>query len=149
MAPAGKPAEGGAGALHRALAYLPSYKKEALGAFLALILVSAAPLATPQLIAHAVDRGVTPAGSLRVILPAVGVAVVRGAFQFLQGYLAERTSQGVAYNLRNALFEKIERLGFGYYDRQETGQLVTWLTGDVEQIRTFAGSGVVQLASAG
>ncbi|WP_207955762.1 ABC transporter ATP-binding protein [Rubrobacter marinus] len=66
----------------------------------------------------------------------------------MQGYLAEKASQGVAYDLRNALFEKIERLGFGYYDRQETGQLVTRLTSDVEQIRTFAGSGVVQLASA-
>jgi ATP-binding cassette subfamily B protein len=54
----------------------------------------------------------------------------------------------VAYDLRNVLFEKIERLGFGYYDRVETGQLVTRLTSDVEQIRTFAGSGVVQLAAA-
>ena len=152
MAPTGKKAEGGAGALRRALAYLRSYKKEAVGAFLALILVSVANLATPQLIAYAVDRGVTPPGSLQAILLAVGglvgLAVLRGGFQFLQGYLAERASQGVAYDLRNALFEKIERLGFGYYDRQETGQLVTRLTSDVEQIRTFAGSGVVQLASA-
>jgi ATP-binding cassette subfamily B protein len=66
----------------------------------------------------------------------------------LQGYLAERASQGVAYDLRNTLFAKIERLSFSYYDRVETGQLVTRLTSDVEQIRTFAGSGVVQLASA-
>jgi ATP-binding cassette, subfamily B, multidrug efflux pump len=66
----------------------------------------------------------------------------------LQGYLAERASQGVAYDLRNDLFAKIERLGFGYYDRVETGQLVTRLTSDVEQIRSFAGSGVVQLAAA-
>jgi ATP-binding cassette subfamily B protein len=54
----------------------------------------------------------------------------------------------VAYDLRNDLFAKIERLGFGYYDRVETGQLVTRLTSDVEQIRTFVGSGVVQLAAA-
>ena len=148
----GKATKGSAGALRRALAYLRSYMREAVGAFLALLLVSTANLATPQLIAYAVDRGVTPPGSLRAILLAVGglvgVAVLRGGFQFLQGYLAERASQGVAYDLRNALFEKIERLGFGYYDRQETGQLVTRLTSDVEQIRTFAGSGVVQLASA-
>jgi len=39
-------------------------------------------------------------------------------------------------------------LGFAYYDRVETGQLVTRLTSDVEQIRTFVGSGVVQLAAA-
>jgi ATP-binding cassette subfamily B multidrug efflux pump len=137
--------------LRRALAYLRSYKKETLGAFLALLLVSAANLAAPQLIAYTIDSGIG-ARQLDVILFALGglvaVALTRGLFTFLQGYLAERVSQGVAYDLRNALFAKIERLSFSYYDRVETGQLVTRLTSDVEQIRTFAGSGVVQLASA-
>ncbi|MCA1728503.1 MAG: ABC transporter ATP-binding protein/permease [Actinobacteria bacterium] len=142
---------GGLGAVRRALGYLRSYKGEALGAFVALVLSSAASLATPQLIAYAIDHGIAPR-RLNVILLAVGglivAAVLRGLFQFLQGYLAERASQGVAYDLRNDLFAKIERLGFSYYDRVETGQLVTRLTSDVEQIRTFAGSGVVQLAAA-
>jgi ATP-binding cassette subfamily B protein len=131
--------------------YLRSYKGEAFGAFGALLLSSAASLATPQLIAYAIDYGITPR-SLNIILLAVGglvtAALLRGLFQFLQGYLAERASQGVAYDLRNNLFAKIERLGFSYYDRAETGQLVTRLTSDVEQIRTFVGSGVVQLAAA-
>ncbi len=139
------------GAVRRALWYLRSYKGEAFGAFGALLLSSAASLATPQLIAYAIDSGIAPR-SLNVILLAVGglmtAALLRGLFQFLQGYLAERASQGVAYDLRNDLFAKIERLGFGYYDRVETGQLVTRLTSDVEQIRTFVGSGVVQLAAA-
>ncbi len=137
--------------MRRALGYLRSYKGEAFGAFGALVLSSAASLATPQLIAYAIDEGIAPR-SLNVILLAVSglvaAALLRGLFQFLQGYLAERASQGVAYDLRNDLFAKIERLGFGYYDRVETGQLVTRLTSDVEQIRTFAGSGVVQLAAA-
>jgi ATP-binding cassette, subfamily B, multidrug efflux pump len=141
----------GLASVRRALGYLRSYKAEASGAFVALVLSSAASLATPQLIRVAIDGGIVPR-SLRVILLAVGglvgAALLRGLFQFLQGYLAERASQGVAYDLRNVLFEKIERLGFGYYDRVETGQLVTRLTSDVEQIRTFAGSGVVQLAAA-
>ena len=118
---------------------------------MALVLASAASLATPQLIAYAIDSGISTR-RLDVVLIAVGglvaAAVLRGLFQFLQGYLAERASQGVAYDLRNDLFAKIERLGFSYYDRVETGQLVTRLTSDVEQIRTFAGSGIVQLAAA-
>nr|MDQ3590208.1 ABC transporter ATP-binding protein/permease [Actinomycetota bacterium] len=142
---------GGLGAVRRALLYLRSYKGEAFGAFLALLLASGATLVTPQLIAYAIDSGIAPR-RLGVILLAVGglagAALLRGLFTFLQGYLAERASQGVAYDLRNDLFAKIERLGFGYYDRVETGQLVTRLTSDVEQIRSFAGSGVVQLAAA-
>jgi ATP-binding cassette, subfamily B, multidrug efflux pump len=142
---------GGLGAVRRALLYLRSYKAEASGAFLALLLASAASLVTPQLIAYAIDSGIAPR-RLGIILLAVGglagAALLRGLFTFLQGYLAERASQGVAYDLRNDLFARIERLGFGYYDRVETGQLVTRLTSDVEQIRSFAGNGVVQLAAA-
>ncbi len=141
----------GIGAVRRALGYLRSYKLESGGAFLALLLVTAANLVTPLLIGRAIDGGISPR-QLNVLLTMVaglvGVALARGLFTFLQGYLAERASQGVAYDLRNALFERIGRLSFSYYDRVQTGQLVTRLTNDVEQIRTFTGSGVVQLANA-
>ena len=142
---------GGLRAVRRALMYLRSYKGEAFAAFASLILASAASLTAPQLIRIAIDEGIA-LRELNVILLAVGglaaAALLRGLFTFLQGYLAERASQGVAFDLRNELFAKIERLGFGYYDRVETGQLVTRLTSDVEQIRTFAGTGVVQMAAA-
>ncbi|MGF1472831.1 MAG: ABC transporter ATP-binding protein [Rubrobacteraceae bacterium] len=141
----------GAGAVRRALGYLRSYKPEAGGALVALLLVTGANLMTPLLIGRAIDDGIRP-GRLNVIMlmvaGLVGVALSRGLFQFLQGYLAERASQGVAYDLRNALFERIGRLSFSYYDRVQTGQLVTRLTNDVEQIRTFTGSGVIQLGNA-
>jgi ATP-binding cassette subfamily B protein len=120
-------------------------------AVLSLLLVSGANLATPLLIGRAIDEGIGPRrlGVIFVVVGwLVGLALARALFTFLQGYLAERASQGVAYDLRDALFERIERLSFSYYDRAQTGQLVTRLTSDVEQIRTFAGSGVVQLANA-
>ncbi|HET7269595.1 MAG TPA: ABC transporter ATP-binding protein, partial [Rubrobacter sp.] len=141
----------GAGALRRALAYLRSYRRESIGAVVSLLMVSGANLATPVLIGRAIDDGIGPR-RLEVIFLIVGgliaLALARGLFTFLQGYLAERASQGVAYDLRDALFERIERLSFSYYDRVQTGQLVTRLTSDVEQIRAFAGAGVVQLANA-
>lgn len=137
--------------MRRALGYLRLYKPEAFGAFTALLCVTAANLVTPLLIGRAIDDGIRP-GRLNVLLfvvaGLVGVALARGLFTFLQGYLAERASQGVAYDLRNALFERIGRLSFSYYDRVQTGQLVTRLTNDVEQIRTFTGSGVIQLGNA-
>ena len=141
----------GIAALRRALGYLRSYRWESLGALVSLLLVSGANLAAPLLIGRAIDGGIVPQESSVVFLMIGGlvtVAVVRGLFQFLQGYLAERASQGVAFDLRDGLYERIERLSFSYYDRVQTGQLITRLTNDVEQIRTFAGSGVVQLANA-
>jgi ATP-binding cassette, subfamily B, multidrug efflux pump len=144
-------APSGAGAVWRALGYLGHYRRETVGAIAALLLVSAANLAAPQMVRLAVDHGLGPGGRWIMLLWAVGglltIAVARGLFNFAQGYLAERASQGVAYDMRDALFVRIQRLSVSYYDQAQTGQLLTRLTNDVEQVRTFVGAGVVQLAA--
>jgi ATP-binding cassette subfamily B protein len=78
----------------------------------------------------------------------VGVAVIRGIFNFLQGYWSEVASQGVAYDLRNAIFEKLQNLSFSYHDRSQTGKLMTRMTSDVEIVRMFVGRGALMLISA-
>src|SRR5437879_7420653 len=145
-----QPRDGGLQAVRRALAYLRGYRWEAVGAVVALLLVAAANVATPQLIRTAIDVGfmhAQPSALAEAVVGLVLLAFVRGLFMFLQGYLAERASQGVAYDLRDALFAQIERLSFSYYDRAQTGQLVTRATNDVEQVRTFVGTGVIQLVA--
>jgi ATP-binding cassette subfamily B protein/subfamily B ATP-binding cassette protein MsbA len=145
-----QPRAGGSQELRRALSYLGGYRREAFGALVALLLVAAANLATPQLIRIAIDVGYTqgqPAVLIEVVIGLIVVALMRGLFTFLQGYLAERASQGVAFELREALFAQIQRLSFSYYDRAQTGQLMTRVTNDVEQVRTFVGTGVIQLAA--
>jgi ATP-binding cassette, subfamily B, multidrug efflux pump len=141
---------GAARAVWRALGYLRHYRGQAAGAIIALLGVSAANLAAPQLIRVAIDRGLAT-GTWPVVLGAVGglvgVAVVRGILNFFQGYLAERASQGVAFDLREGLYARIQRLSFSYYDQAQTGQLLTRLTNDVEQVRAFVGGGVVQMAA--
>ncbi len=74
--------------------------------------------------------------------------IVYGAFAFLQAYWAEKNSQAVAYDLRNDLFAKIQRLSFSYHDRNQTGQLMIRATDDVEKVRLFLGQGLIQLAGA-
>ena len=135
----------------RALFYLRRYRLEALGALLSLLLVSVANLGAPQMIRIAIDHGLARGEQGPVYLAVgglVAIALGRGLFNFLQGYLAERASQGVAFDLRDALFARIQRLSFSYYDQAQTGQLLTRLTSDVEAVRTFVGSGVVQFAAA-
>ncbi|MBM7116039.1 ABC transporter ATP-binding protein [Archangium primigenium] len=143
-------APGSGKALGRALGYLRHYRAETAGALLSLLLASAANLAAPQLVRLAVDRGFGQ-GQRAVVAGAVGglvgLALGRGLFNFLQGYLAERASQGVAFDLRNLLFERLQRLSFSYHDQAQTGQLLTRLTNDVEQVRTFVGGGAVQVVA--
>ncbi len=87
----------------------------------------------------------------RLVALAVGVvafAALRGVFVFLQAYWAERNSQSVAFDLRNDLFAKIQRLSFSYHDQNQTGQLMIRATDDVEKVRLFIGQGLLQLVGA-
>lgn len=54
---------------------------------------------------------------------------------------------GVAYDLRNKIFKKIQNLSFSYHDQAQTSQLLTRITSDVEQIRTFVGTSLIQVVS--
>jgi len=137
--------------LGRALGYMRPYWLPALGAFLSMILVSAANLVSPQLIRYAIDNGIAVGSFAPIVWASIGllgVALVRGLFTFLQGYLAERASQGAAYDMRNQIYGKLQTLSFSFHDQSQTGQLMTRVTSDVEMVRQFIGQGFLQLLSA-
>ncbi len=75
-------------------------------------------------------------------------AVIRAAFSFIQAFMAETMSQGVAFDFRNEIFAKLQRLSFSYYDRNQTGQLMIRATDDVEKVRLFIAQGLVLAAQA-
>lgn len=75
-------------------------------------------------------------------------AIMRGLFSFVQAYMAEKVSQGVAFDFRNDLFAKIQRLSFSYHDQNQTGQLMIRATDDVEKVRLFIAQGLVLAAQA-
>ncbi len=73
----------------------------------------------------------------------VAFAVMRGFFAFAQSYTSERVSQSIAFDFRNDLYAKIQRLSFSYHDRNQTGQLMIRATDDVEKVRLFIGQGLL------
>ena len=73
----------------------------------------------------------------------VAFAITRGLFSYAQTFSGERLSQSVAFELRNELFAKIQRLSFSYHDRNQTGQLMIRATDDVERLRLFLGQGLL------
>jgi len=123
----------------------------AAGAFLSLLVVNAANLITPQLLLRLIDQGIVQMNTAIIWQVAgglVAIALGRGLFTFLQGYLSEYASQGVAYEVRNVLFTRLQNLSFSYHDRAQTGKLMTRMTSDVELVRTFTGMGLLQLLGA-
>jgi ATP-binding cassette subfamily B protein len=114
-------------------------------------MVNAANIAGPYLLRMLIDKGILSLSMEWVWKTVAGlflVAVAKGVFNFTQGYLSEYAAQGVAYELRNAIFEKLNKLSFSYHDQAQTGKLMTRMTSDVEQVRSFISQGLIQLISA-
>ena len=72
------------------------------------------------------------------------VSLVRGIFSYGQSYLADSLSQRAAYDLRNDFFRKLQSLSFGFHDRQQTGNLMSRATADVEAVRWFMSMGLIR-----
>ncbi|MBW4487325.1 MAG: ABC transporter ATP-binding protein/permease [Trichocoleus desertorum ATA4-8-CV12] len=137
--------------LQRVLGSLSAYRWTAIGALLSTLLLTAAYAVTPQLFRWGIDAGIAQK-NLQVVLYSAGwmvaAAIARGLFNFGQSFWAEAASQGVAYDLRNNIFSKIQNLSFSYHDQSQTSQLLTRVTSDIEQIRTFLSTSLMQVISA-
>jgi ATP-binding cassette, subfamily B, multidrug efflux pump len=86
------------------------------------------------------DDALTIMGTAIAIV--VLLAVVRAVASFGQSFFSETLSQSLAFDFRNDLFAKIQRLSFSYHDRQQTGQLMIRATDDVERLRMFVAQGL-------
>ena len=137
--------------IRRALRFLAHYWKTTVGALFSLLLVNVANLYSPQLLRQLIDNGIGQS-NMNLVWTLAGLlvlfAAIRGIFNFLQGYWAEVTSQGVAYELRNSVFAQLQKLSFSYHDQSQTGNLMTRMTSDVELVRFFTGNGLIQIISA-
>ncbi|MBD1823809.1 ABC transporter ATP-binding protein [Cyanobacteria bacterium FACHB-DQ100] len=137
--------------LRRVLQGLKAHRFVAIGAILSLLLLTAATAITPQIFRWGIDQGIAAKNFTVVWESAVLMviaAIARGLFNFGQTFWSEATSQGVAYDLRNQLFTKIETLSFSYHDRSQTSQLITRATSDIEQIRVLIGTSLIQVIGA-
>jgi ATP-binding cassette, subfamily B, multidrug efflux pump len=140
--------------LMRAVRYVGRHRRLAVLAYGSLFIATAAQLIVPQLVRVIIDSVIggvqVQADRASAIQALVGAMVaiilvsgVRALFAFSQQYNAERISQNVAFDFRNELFARIQRLSFSYLDRNQTGQLMIRATDDVEKLRLFIGQGLV------
>ena len=132
------------------------YWKWLVLAFTCLVLAAAASLIVPQIIANALDDAlhIDPitlkvTGNMRLLvtygLVILGVSLLRGVFTFGQNYFSEFIGQKVAYDLRNKLYDRIQRLSFAFHDKAQTGQLMSRATQDVEGVRFSLSGGLVRM----
>ncbi|HEY8573038.1 ABC transporter ATP-binding protein [Phenylobacterium sp.] len=123
----------------------------------ASVLGAIASLTLPKLFGRAVDQAsrllehdvADEARSALVVSAALVIVatVLRGLLTMTAGYLGEALSQRVAYDLRLAFFQQLQRLSFGFHDRIHSGDLITRGMLDLEGARVFIQNGLLQALS--
>ncbi len=117
-------------------------------AFICLVANTGFGLVVPWLIREAIDTVISKGESSFLVLAAaaiIGASILRGAFAYGNHYIGEVTSQKIAYDIRNAIYDQLQRLSFAYHDRTQTGQLMSRATVDVEAVRMFLGRGLMSI----
>ena len=118
-------------------------------AALCVFAASAFVLVQPKLIGWAVQLGVQRSSDKHLLIVAAGAilaaSILRGLFTFGQSYLGEWLSQHVAFDIRNAIYERLQRLSYAYHDKAQIGQIMSRATQDVEGVRFYISMGLLRL----
>jgi len=118
------------------------------GSVLMMGLLTVVGLFRPWVLKNLIDQVIRerhfeqlPYWALAVII----IAVVRSVISFIRQYLGQLGGQNATYDLRNALYDKLQYLHFKFYDNAKTGDLMSRVSADVEAFRMFLSFGFVNL----
>ena len=120
--------------IRRAWAFARPFRWAIVG-FLGSIVVDALIALLPPLIFRAIIDTAIPAGDRRQIWLlaglAVGVAIGDAGLAIVQRWYSARIGEGLIYDLRVALFDKVQRMPVAFFTRTQTGALISRLNNDV------------------
>lgn len=129
---------------------LRPYLSTFLPACACVLLSSGFALAAPFLVQKGVDFAVRPGKvdvhALTLLSVAIFVAaILSGAFRYFYAYLGESIAQRVAYDLREQIYNRLQRLSYAYHDNAQVGQIMSRVTQDVEAVRMYVNQGNLRL----
>jgi ABC-type multidrug transport system fused ATPase/permease subunit len=130
----------------RLLGFLHPYKASLIVSTLLAIASQGAQIALVWVTAHAIDDAIAPrdAGKLWIFVWAiVGLGVLRAAFMAARRLISGKQALAVEMDMRQGLYAHLVRLSFGFYDRHQTGQLMSRATVDLQGVRFFLGYGLI------
>lgn len=117
---------------------LKKYRVAAIAALVMMLIELTVELIQPLLISKIIDDGIQK-GDLPVVWMWGGVLLGSAGIAFIAGiassFFAAHTSQGLGYDLRDKLYDKVQSFSYALFNRFATSSLITRLTGDVTQIQ--------------
>ena len=130
------------------MGFARKYWGQLLLAFVCLVATTVFSLAVPWMLGEGIDSVLSQGERSFLILAAavvIGATALRGLSAYGHTYLSQAVSQRTSYDIRNAIYDRLQRLSFAYHDQAQTGQLMSRATVDVEAIRMFFGNGLLGL----
>jgi ABC-type multidrug transport system fused ATPase/permease subunit len=128
----------------RLLGFLRPYRRGVTVSFLLAAFAMGTGVLIPYLVGRTVNEIEQGGVDLWPLALAVaGAGLFRLAFSVSRRLVAGRVSLGVEYDLRNRMYEHLHSLELAFFDRQQTGQLMSRSTVDLQSVRFFLGYGLI------
>src|SRR6476620_6907675 len=130
----------------RLLGFLAPYRGEVIITAVLAAGTQAAGLLIPYLTGKVIDAA--QAGDSRSQIYTYSLLIIasgalKGVMMLFRRWLAGRLSLAVEYDLRNRMYGHMQRLSYRFFDRHQTGQLMSRATVDVQAVRVFLGYGLI------
>ena len=130
----------------RLLGFLRPYRRGVLVSFALAAVAMGVSILIPYLVGRTVDDiGKEGANLWPLGLAVAGAGVLRLVFSVARRLVAGRVSLGVEYDLRNLMYAHLQSLELAFFDGQQTGQLMSRATVDLQSVRFFLGYGLIFL----
>ena len=136
----------------RLLAYIKPYTRRLALAVVCIIMAAGANLYLPWIIKDLIDDVLMSKDMVMLNLIAAGILVVmftRGVFYYGQSYLVSYVGQRVIIDVRSVLFRKFQRMPLSYYDKQQTGTVMSYITNDVAVMQSAIVDNLIELVTEG
>lgn len=142
------------GSIRRYLHFVKPYRMQILLTFIVGILKFGIPLLLPLLLKYAVDDLILASipseeKMERLVWVAAGFliifTVVRYPVEYFRQYFAQWTGNRILFDIRNRLFDHIQKLSLNYYHNQKVGQIISRVINDVEQTKELVVTGMMNI----
>ncbi len=136
----------------RLLLFMKPYLPRLGIAVVCIILAAAANLYVPWIIKNIIDDVLTTRDMVMLNTIAVGIVVVfffRGIFYYGQTYLVSYIGQHVIIDVREVLYRKFQRLQLAYYEKRQTGNIMSYITNDVAALQAALVDSLIDMVTEG
>jgi ATP-binding cassette subfamily B protein len=136
--------------MRRALSMLRPYKWECVSAAAVMLGSTAAVLAGPALVRYGIDHGLRGKNGSAIDRAAIGylvVAVAALVLSRLQILFVTRLGEKFLRDLRTRVFAHIQSMSMAFFDREQTGKLVSRMTSDIDSLQELVQQGLVQFVT--